>query len=166
MSRWWFCMLAALSLWGCQKTSTPAAAPPSMLVAKLDTLPIMQRDPQYQKLAEQYTVAQIELRKRIDDKFKAGGYADENAAAQDYLAKQGELNRKWMDKTNNFILNNHQKMRAAVKELCEAQKIDMVLIDSVQYRTVAYGAFDITQDVLMKVYGNPLGATPAPAGTP
>lgn len=163
------CVLAILTLWGCQEkptTEAPKAGPPAILAAKLDTLPILQRDPEYQKLSEQYTVSQIALRKRIDARYKKGEFANDNEAAQAYLKEQGELNKKWMNKTNDFILTRHTKMREAVREMCEEKKIDMVLIDSVQYRTVAYGAFDITQDVLMKLYGNSLGGTPAPAGTP
>ena len=85
---------------------------------------------------------------------------------QAYLAEQAKLNARWMAQTNNFIQGNHTKIREVVKGLCEEKKIDMVLIDSKAYHTVAYGGFDITQDVLMKIYGSPNGPAATPQGAP
>lgn len=162
-------VLAASLLTSCQKPEDSGPAPVSpdraIITATVDTLPILQQDPEYQKLAQKYTVENLELSKQIKKRVEAGELP-EAEAAQEYLKRQKALNDKWMKNTNDFIQTRHEKMRAAVKAMAEEKKIDLVLIHSQVYRTVEYGAFDITQDVLMKVYGNPLGATPTPGGTP
>ena len=161
-----FLPLIGLVMIGCQQPAGPAPGGESKLItAKLDTLPILQNDPQYQELAKSYTVENIELSKGIK-KLVDEGKLDNRQASLEYLKQQEALNKKWMKNTNDFIQTRHSKMREAVKQLCEEKGIDMVLIDSKAYRTVEYGAFDITQDILMKIYGNPLGGTPTPGGTP
>lgn len=164
----WIACLALMAV-GCQQpTSSGTGAPKptnQLIAAKLDTLPILQQDPAYQELAKKYTVAKIELSKRLKKEFDEGKLSKEEAGAK-FLAEQDKLNKVWMKNTNDFIQTRHAKLRAAVKEMCEEKGIDMVLIDSEVYHTVAYGAFDITQDVLMKIYGSPAGGTPTPGGTP
>lgn len=167
-------LLAVSLLSGCQKSSGSGSEPvgsdtvsPSqaIITATVDTLPILQQDPEYQKLAQKYTTDNLELSKQIKKRMDAGELS-EAEAAQEYLKRQKALNDKWMKNTNDFIQTRHAKMRAAVKAMAEEKKIDLVLIHSKVYRSVEYGAFDITQDVLMKVYGSPLGGTPTPGGTP
>ncbi|MBX3168120.1 MAG: hypothetical protein KF760_11950 [Candidatus Eremiobacteraeota bacterium] len=161
----WLLPLLALGLLGCNNESpqTPAASS-KLLVAKLDTLPILQQDPAYQELAQKYTAENIKLRQSMEKKLADGGIKGD--PRETYLKEQAKLNDKWMKQTNDFIQTRHTKMREVVKALCEEKKIDMVLIDSKAYRTVAYGAFDITQDVLMKIYGSPNGPAATPQGTP
>jgi Skp family chaperone for outer membrane proteins len=159
-------LLLALGLAGCNESAQTPASPSSggkLIIAKVDTLPILQQNPDYQKFSQQYTVENIKLRQEMEKKLHDGELTKAEAG-QAYLKAQAKLNDKWMKSTNDFIQGNHSKMREVVKALCEEKKIDMVLIDSKAYRTVAYGAFDITQDVLMKIYGNPSG--PATEGTP
>ena len=161
--------LAVLLLTGCQEPTSTSSTPPkpanSLIAAKLDTLPILQQDPAYQELAQKYTVQNLELSKRIKGELDKGKLTPPEARAK-FLKEQADLNKVWMAKTNDFIQTRHTKMRAAVKEMCEEKGIDMVLIDSKAYHTVSYGAFDITQDVLMKIYGSPQGGSPTPGGTP
>ena len=135
-----------------------------MLVARLDTLPILQQDPAYQQLAKDYATENIKLRQSMEKRVADGGLQGDPREV--YLKEQAKLNDKWMKQTNDFIQTRHTKMREVVKALCEEKKIDMVLIDSKAYRTVAYGACDITQDVLMKIYGNPSGPAATPQGAP
>jgi Skp family chaperone for outer membrane proteins len=159
----WFGLL----MLGCQQPQTSSAPPkPSnaLIAATIDTLPILQQDPAYQELAKKYTVQNIELSKRIKGELDQGKLSKDEAGAK-FLKEQEKLNKVWMKNTNDFIQTRHTKMRAAVKEMCEEKEIDMVLIHSKVYPTVVYGAFDITQDVLMKIYG-PKGGTPTPGGTP
>ncbi|MFN8606081.1 MAG: OmpH family outer membrane protein [Vulcanimicrobiota bacterium] len=154
-------LLLALGLLGCNESSTP---PPTssggkLIIAKLDTLPILQKDPEYEKLSQKYMVDNIKLGQEMQKQIEAGTLTQPEA-----IKKQARFNEKWMKETNDFIQTRHGKMREVVKNLCEEKKIDMVLIDSRAYHTVAWGAFDITQDVLMKIYGNPTG--PSTEGTP
>ena len=158
--------LLALCLLGCNESKVgPASSDTAskMLVAKLDTLPILQQDPAYQELAQKYATENIKLRQKMERQLHEGVITKENAAAA-YMKEQAALNAKWMKNTNDFIQTRHTKMRDVVKAMCEEKKIDMVLIDSKAYHTVAWGAFDITQDVLMKIYGNPLQPVATPQG--
>lgn len=158
--------LLALGLLGCdQAPQTPASSNPKILIAKLDTLPILQQDPAYQALAKKYTEENIKLRQSMEKKKAESGMTDAEAG-QLYLKEQAKLNAKWMAQTNTFIQGNHTRIREVVKALCEEKKIDMVLIDSKAYHTIAYGGFDITQDVLMKIYGSPNGPAATPQGAP
>lgn len=157
--------LLALGLLGCNEAAqTPVSSSSKMLVARLDTLPILQQDPAYQQLAKEYATENIKLRQSMEKRVADGGLHGDPREV--YLKEQAKLNDKWMKQTNDFIQTRHTKMREVVKALCEEKKIDMVLIDSKAYRTVAYGAFDITQDVLMKIYGNPSGPAATPQGAP
>lgn len=160
--------LLALGLLGCNNGSTPQAPVSSgsdkMLIARLDTLPILQQDPAYQELAKKYTTENIKLRQSMEKRLAEGGIKGD--PRETYLKEQARLNDKWMKATNDFIQTRHTKMREVVKALCEEKHIDMVLIDSREYHTVAYGAFDITQDVLMKIYGSGNGPAPTPQGAP
>lgn len=157
--------LLALGLLGCNEaaqTSTPSSS--KIIIAKLDTLPILQQDADYQELAQKYATEQIKLRQSMEKRLADGGIKGDPREV--YLKEQAKLNDKWMKQTNDFIQARHTKMREVVKALCEEKKIDMVLIDSKAYHTVAYGGFDITQDVLMKIYGSPNGPAPTPQGAP
>ena len=157
--------LLALGLLGCdQAPQTPASSNSKILIAKLDTLPILQRDPDYQALSKKYMEDQIKLRKSMEKKLADGALKGDPRQA--YMTEQAKLNAKWMEQTNTFIQANHAKIRAVAKDLCEEKKIDMVLIDSKAYHTIAYGGFDITQDVLMKIYGSPNGPAATPQGAP
>ena len=162
-------LLLGLSLVACQPGPTGSSSPgkPQALVAaKLDTLPILQNDPEYQELASQYTRENIELRKTIDRLVKEGKLADQQAPGE-YLKRQEKLNSKWMKSTNDFVQTRHTKMRDAVAAICQEKGIDIVVIDSKVYPTVEYGAIDITQEIFTKLYGSPLtGATPKAGGTP
>ncbi len=162
----WLLPLLALSLLGCdnQGPQAPVASSSKMIIARLDTLPILQQDPAYQELAKKYTAENIKLRQSMEKKMAEGSLKGD--PREIYLKEQARLNDKWMAQTNDFIQNRHTKMREVVKALCEEKKIDMVLIDSREYHTVAYGAFDITQDVLMKIYGNPTSPAATPQGAP
>lgn len=151
-------LVAGLSLMGCQKGSN-SGVPGKLMAAKLDTLPILQQDTEYQKLAEKYTKDNLELSQRIRKQVDSGKLSEEQAAPE-YLKAQDQLNKKWMTATNEFIQTRHGKMREVVEQLCKEKGIDIVLIDSQAYRTVKYGALDITQDVLMKIHG---GSGLAPA---
>ena len=156
----------ALCLIGCNQSSQApevASGGGKIIIAKLDSLPILQQDPAYQELAQKYTTEQIRLRQDMEKQLHEGKLSPATARPA-YLKAQAALNQKWMKNTNDFIQNRHTKMRDAVKQLCEEKHIDMVLIDSKAYHTVAYGGFDITQDVLMKIYGNPLGPAATPQG--
>jgi len=153
-----------LALGGCQEQQ-PGSSPSSKLVtAKLDTLPILQTDPEYQVLAKDYAKENLELSKRIKAEIDSGKLAERDAP-QKYLAAQEKLNKKWMAATNDFIQTRHSKMRDIVKQMCEEKGIDIVLIDSKAYPTVEYGALDITQDVLMKIHGG-MGSPPMTGATP
>lgn len=155
-------LLLALGLLGCnESTSAPSSssAGGKIIIAKLDTLPILQKDPEYEKLSQQYMVENIKQSQEMQKQIQAGTLTQQEA-----MKKQAKFNEHWMKETNDFIQTRHTKMRDAVKSLCEEKKIDMVLIDSKAYHTVAWGAFDITQDVLMKIYGSPTG--PSTEGTP
>lgn len=162
----WLLPLLALGVLGCNNESpqTPVASSSKMIIARLDTLPILQQDPAYQELAQKYTAENIKLRQAMEKRLADG--AIQGDPRETYLKEQAKLNDKWMKQTNDFIQTRHSKMREVVKALCEEKKIDMVLIDSREYHTVAYGAFDITQDVLMKIYGNPTGPSATPQGAP
>jgi Skp family chaperone for outer membrane proteins len=142
-----------------------AQAGDKMIAAKLDTLPILQQHPEYQKLAEQYTKDNLELRKEIGQAVNAGKIPEQEAAKV-YLERQDQLNKKWMDTSNKFIQERHETLRKAVAELCQEKGIDMVVVDSKVFHTVQYGAIDITQDVMWKLYGNPAQVNPTPGGTP
>lgn len=165
--------LAFLLLAGCESkpgpsssAGTPAVAKNhgGLVAARLDTLPILQSDPDYQKLADQYTRENIELRKRMDKLVENGQPKEE--VGQEYLKQQQLLNNKWMKATNDFIQTRHGKLREVVQQLASEKGIDLVVIDSKAYPTVEFGAFDITQDVLLKIYGSPVQGTPTPGGTP
>lgn len=161
--------LLGLSLMACQPGATSGSSsgkPQPLVAAKLDTLPILQNDPEYQELASQYTRENIELRKTIDRLVKEGKLADQQAPGE-YLKRQEKLNGKWMKSTNDFVQTRHTKMREAVATICQEKGIDLVVIDSKVYPTVEYGAIDITQEIFTKLYGSPLtGATPKAGGTP
>jgi hypothetical protein len=161
-----FLPLLALGLMGCNESPQAPVSSSSgkMLIASLDTLPILQQDPEYQKLAQKYATENIKLRQSMEKKMADGSIHGD--PREIYLKEQAKLNDKWMKQTNDFIQTRHSKMREVVKALCEEKHIDMVLINSKAYRTVAYGAFDITQDVLMKIYGSPNGPAPTPQGAP
>lgn len=157
--------LLALGLLGCNETpQTSAPSSSKIIIAKLDTLPILQQDADYQELAQKYATEQIKLRQSMEKRLADGGIKGDPREV--YLKEQAKLNDKWMKQTNDFIQTRHTKMREVVKALCEEKKIDMVLIDSKAYHTVAYGGFDITQDVLMKIYGSPNGPAATPQGAP
>lgn len=162
-------ILLGLALVACQPGapgSSSAGKPQPLVAGKLDTLPILQNDPEYQALASQYTRDNIELRKTIDKLVKDGKLADQQAPGE-YLKRQDELNKKWMKSTNEFVQTRHTKMREAVASICQEKGIDLVVIDSKVYPTVEYGAIDITQEIFTKLYGSPLtGATPKAGGTP
>ena len=157
--------LLALCLLGCNDVRVaPASSGGSkMIVAKLDTLPILQQDPAYQELAQKYATENIKLLQEMERQLHEGVITKENAGPA-YMKAQAKLNDKWMKNTNDFIQTRHTKMRDVVKAMCEEKHIDMVLIDSKAYHTVAWGGFDITQDVLMKIYGNPLRPSATPQG--
>lgn len=156
-----FVLLLALGLLGCNQSAAPAtpSSGGKLIIAKVDTLPILQRDPDYEKYSQEYMTANIKLNQELRKKLQ-----DHAITEQEAMKTQAKFNEKWMNSTNKFIQSNHTKMREVVGTLCKEKGIDMVLIDSKAYRTVAWGAFDITQDVLMKIYGNPTG--PATEGTP
>lgn len=164
MKLWTFLLLGTLALVGCQEQK-PGSSPSSKLVtAKLDTLPILQSDPEYQILAKDYAKENLELSKRIKGEIDSGKLAERDAP-QKYMVAQEKLNKKWMAATNDFIQTRHGTMRDIVKQMCEEKGIDIVLIDSKAYPTVEYGALDITQDVLMKIHGG-MGSPPMTGGTP
>ncbi|MBS2038693.1 OmpH family outer membrane protein [bacterium] len=153
-------LLLALGLLGCnESTPAPSSSGGKIIIAKLDTLPILQKDPEYEKLSQKYMVDNIKQSQEMQKQIQAGTLTQQEAMKQ-----QAKFNERWMKETNDFIQTRHTKMRDAVKSLCEEKKIDMVLIDSKAYHTIAWGAFDITQDVLMKIYGSPNG--PSTEGTP
>lgn len=160
-------LLSCAIVYGCGSSATPGGggSPGKFVAAQLDTLPLLQADPEYQRLSQSYVQENVALGKRLQDQVKRGELTREQAAPL-YLKEQEKLNKKWMGATNEFIQTRHGKMRQVVKQMCEEKGIDIVLIHSKAYPTVAYGALDITQDVGMKIFGGPAGASPTPGGTP
>lgn len=169
--RKWIPALALVGLLaaGCETKSPLSdneAKPGGKLVAaQLDTLPLLQHDPEYQKLSQSYIQENVELRKKIQHQVDKGEISKEQAMPT-YIKAQKQLNDRWLKQTNNFIEGSHSRIRDAVKQLCEEKGLDIVLIHSRAYPTVAWGALDITQDVGMKIYGNPIEGTATPGGTP
>lgn len=158
-------LLSCAVAFGCQSGAAGGGANGKFVAAQLDTLPLLQADPEYQKMSQSYVKENLALSKRLSEQVKRGEITQEEAAPL-YLKEQQKLNQKWMNATNNFIQTRHGKMRQVVKQMCEEKGIDIVLIHSKAYPTVAYGALDITQDVGMKIFGGPGGASPTPGGTP
>lgn len=138
-----------------------------LVAGKLDTATILQSDPDYMTLAQDYLREQTELRAKTGKEAQklGGDRAALEGLQKKYMGEQKELDKKWMGKTQEFLTARHSKMKTIVEGICQDKKMDIVVIDSKQYPTVEWGGFDITQDVLLKTQGGgaPLNsATPSP----
>jgi len=87
--------LLALCLLGCNDVRVaPASSGGSkMIVAKLDTLPILQQDPAYQELAQKYATENIKLLQEMERQLHEGVITKENAGPA-YMKAQAKLNDK------------------------------------------------------------------------
>jgi hypothetical protein len=155
--------LIGTQLAGCD---APASRKPLTLVTGLiDTNTIFDSDPEYAALSKQYITERVAMGKNYV-KATTGKKADGVAELQMvYNDRQKELDKKWMDKTNDFVKSRRAKLEEATGAICRDKGIDMVIVDSTRYRTVEFGGIDITQDVMAKLYGpkpNPIvSASPA-----
>lgn len=152
--------------------NTGAVPHDGLLAARIDTLPILQSDPQYKMMSDSYLQSRLLLRKKLGQQVRDGKLTDAGAR-EEFLKQDQVLTNKWTALTDKFIQKNHNQIRTIVKQLAEEKNIDLVIIHSSQYPTVEYGAIDITQDVMMKIYGSSavVTATPGqpaanPKGTP
>ena len=158
-------LLSVVVCCGCEvATNKDEGKPKKLIVGRVDSAVILQSDPEYMTLAQQYLREQTDLRGTFMKRAKDAG---DNREALDKLkgefaVQQKEVNKKWMGKTNEFLTTRHSRMQSIVGQICTDKGIDIVLIDSKQYPTVEYGAVDITQDVLLKTSGgnNPVNPSP------
>ena len=161
-------VLAAILAGGCEapKTGGPGGSsdkPDKLVVGKVDSAIVLQSDPDYMPMAQQYLREQTELRSKTYKqaiKLKGNKNALQELQTQ-FMRDQKELTGSWQKKTNEFLTTRNSKMRQMVEDICKDKHIDLVLIDSKEYATVEWGAVDITPDVLLKTSGG--GAAPATA---
>lgn len=176
MKKWIGLVAAATLMCGCQNgastgstsSSSSSAGKPTKLVAgRVDTAVILQSDPDYMTMAQDYLREQTDLRAKTAKKAESlkGDQAGMQELQKTYMTSQKELDKKWNGKTQEFLTTRNTKMQSIVQGICKDKGIDIVLIDSKQYATVEFGAVDITQDVLLKTQGGgaPLNSA-SPAG--
>ncbi|MCA9797339.1 MAG: OmpH family outer membrane protein [Candidatus Eremiobacteraeota bacterium] len=138
--------LSVMLLAGCQPAQT------KITVGKIDTATLLQSDPEYQDLATKYLREQTEVKRDfLESLRKAQSDSQKTTAKNKYGEAQKALDKKWSDKTREFLETRHSAIRGSVEEIAKAKNIDMVLIDSKMYPTVEWGAIDITQDVQLKL---------------
>ncbi|CAM9753228.1 unnamed protein product, partial [Phaeothamnion confervicola] len=135
-----------------------------LVVGKVDSAIVLQSDPDYMPMAQQYLREQTELRsKTYKEAMKLKGKTDALQKLQaQFMEEQKALTSKWQKTTQDFLTTRNSKMRQMVEDICKDKHIDMVLIDSKEYATVEWGAVDITPDVLLKTSG---GAAAPAAGS-
>jgi len=161
-------LAAGLLAGGCEVAKPGGGAndkPDKLVVGKVDSAIVLQSDPDYMPMAQQYLREQTELRSKTYKqamKLKNNKPALQELQTQ-FMKAQKDLTGTWQKKTSDFLTTRNSKMRQMVEDICKDKHIDMVLIDSKEYATVEWGAVDITPDVLLKTSG---GGAAQPTGTP
>lgn len=138
----------AATLAGCQP-SKPAGR---LTVGKVDTAELLHDDPDYQNLSIEYMKENTDLRAKFVERMKGAG---EDSGARDtvqkaYVKAQGDMDKKWMEKTQTYLESRHSSIRDMAQDVAEKKDIDIVIIDSPQaYPTVEWGGVDITKDLAL-----------------
>lgn len=126
----------------------------------VDSVSLVQNDPDYQKKANDYTKARVELQTKINKAIKAKGGA--SALTQKDMTEfrqwNVDLDKKWGEETDAFLKKRFDRIVAASKAVSQDKGIDLVLVDTPGFPTVEYGAVNITQDVELKLQQTPAAA--------
>lgn len=151
---WWLAVMMLAVVTGCGGGSG------KLTTATVDSVSLVQNDPDYQKKASDYAKARVELQTKINKAIKDRGGA--SALTQKDMTEFREwnvkLDKKWGDETDAFLKKRFDRIVAASKAVCEDKGIDLVLVDTPGFPTVEYGAVNITQDVELKLQQTPATA--------
>lgn len=126
--------------------------PEPLRCATVDTTKVLQLDPEYQNLAQEYFNARVKLAGELQETLtKNGGTIKDQATYDKFIKAEHELNSTWMGITRQFTAKKMDSVTSACSKLTEQKGFDIVLLDSSEIATVEYGAIDITADVLVEL---------------
>ena len=148
-----------LALAGCGVPGATRAHP--LITGKVDTKAVFDADPDYPALSKQYISERVAMSQEYVKATTGKNPAAISQLQAKYGGRQKEMDKKWMDKTNNFVKGRRSKLEEAAGAICKDKGIDLVLIDVPGFRSVEFGGIDITQDLMSKLYG----PKPVPTGT-
>jgi outer membrane murein-binding lipoprotein Lpp len=157
-----FVALGALLLCGCTSQSLGGTASSggrssgTLVAGRVDTATILQSDPEYATLSKDYFTEQLTMKQDFVKAARAAGKNGNEQAKlrEQFMTRQKALDQKWVGKTKDFLETRHTRLDDAVAAICKDKGIDLVVIDSKLYPSVEYGATDITQDVVTRIYGD------------
>lgn len=142
----------ALAL-GLMLTATGCVGSGKLVTGTVDSVSLVQNDPEYQKQAADYAKERVKLQTQINKilRERNGPGNLTQADLTDFKKKNAELDKKWGEKTDAFLKKRFDAIVAASKQVSDDKGIDLVLVDTPGYPTVEYGAVNITQDVELKL---------------
>lgn len=153
-------LLSALAVGAALASCTSRHAGPRLTVGTVDTARVLHTHPRYEEEARQYLKERVaSLQQAFRDLPPGAVKLDresglarlEPQARERILQAERDVNRRWMERTQEFLQAGHAAIRRAAEEICREKGIDMVLVDSRFYPTVEYGAVDITDDILSRL---------------
>ncbi len=146
--------LSMMALVGCGPTG-------KLTTGTVNTVALVQSDPDYQKMASDYAKARVELQKKINATIREAG-GPSNLSQTDlnkFRQMNAELDKKWFSKTQEFLKARFAHISEAAEAVSKDKRIDLVLVDTPGYPTVEYGAVNITQDLELKLQQTPAKVT-------
>lgn len=152
-------LLAGLLAAGCQGEAR------SLVTGKVDTTQILKYDDEYQSLAREYFAERVTVADRINQIVaQQGGEVRDQATYDRLRAMEAEINQKWLKRTRQFTKDRMVEVSAAAQVVAGKKGLDIVILDSVEFPTVEFGAVDVTGDILAEMPGLAGGGAPsAPA---
>ncbi|MDO5295475.1 MAG: hypothetical protein Q4F00_02375 [bacterium] len=148
--KYWAYSLTALAVIGVSLNLSGCKQKP-LVTATIDTTKLLQNDDGYQKLAQQYYNARIDLASKLQK--ETGGVIKDQATYDKYAKAEADLNAEWLQITRDFTEKKMVDVRKVCDKLHETKGIDLVVLDSAWQPTVEYGAVDVTADVLAELSG-------------
>ncbi|MEW6278193.1 MAG: hypothetical protein AB1758_06195 [Candidatus Eremiobacterota bacterium] len=121
----------------------------AMTIGTVDTVALVQSDPDYQKMAVDYLKERASVQEKTQKLVRTAPQSEATRKTIENLNK--ELDKKWFEKTQKFLDARFQGIQGAAEAICKEKDIDLVLVDTSNYPTVEYGAVNITQDVELKL---------------